>query len=259
MYEINLSGKYGLILGVANKRSIAWAIAQQLSQAGARLALTYQDDRLKPKVAELAGQLPDTLLLPCDVSDDTQIESVFAQIEKSFGRLDYLVHSVAFAPRAELEGAFVDTSRAGFRTALEVSAYSLLPLARGAQPLMERADGGSLIAMTYLAAERAVPKYNVMGTAKAALEQIIRQLAYELGPANIRANGISAGPLNTLAARGIGGFSDILKLYPERAPLKRNITQQEVAQTALFLLSGLSSGITGEVVYVDAGYHIMGF
>lgn len=259
MYPIDLSGKYGLIFGVANKRSIAWAIAQCLAQAGARLAFTYQGERLKPKVAELTDSLPQALLLPCDVSDDAQIASVFKQISESFSQLDYLVHSVAFAPREELEGLFCETSRPGFRTALEISAYSLIPLARHAKPLMERAGGGSIVAMTYLAAERAVPKYNVMGTAKAALEQIIRQLAYELGPANIRVNGISAGPLNTLAARGIGGFTDILDVYEQRAPLKRNITHAEVGQTGLFLLSGLSSGVTGEIIYVDAGYHIMGF
>ena len=259
VYSIDLSSKGGLIFGVANKRSIAWAIAQKLAEAGARLAFTYQDERLKPKVAELTAQLPGSLLLPCDVTDDAQIESVFTEVAQSFGQLSYLVHSVAFAPAQELEGRFYETSRGGFRTALEISAYSLISLARHAKPLMERAGGGSIIAMTYLAAERAVPRYNVMGTAKAALEQIIRQLAYELGPANIRVNGISAGPLNTLAARGIGGFTDILSVYEERAPLRRNITHAEVGRTGLFLLSDLASGITGEVIYVDAGYHIMGF
>lgn len=260
MYSIDLSDRTGLITGVANKRSIAWAIAQVLHKAGARLAFTYlEDERIKANVEQLTSQLEGPLLLPCDVTNDAQIEAVFYEIGKEFGRLDYLIHSVAFAPREELEGEFVNTSREGFRTALEISAYSLIPLARLALPWMEQAEGGSIVAMTYLAAERAVPTYNVMGTAKAALEQIIRQLAYELGPRNIRVNGISAGPLPTLSARGVPGFTDFLKLYPERAPLKRNITHEEVANTALFLLSDLASGITGEVVYVDAGYHIMGF
>lgn len=258
MYSIDLNGKSGLVFGVANKRSIAWAIAQELARAGVRLAFTYQDERLKPKVEELTSPLPGSLLLPCDVTDDSQMAAVFDEVMKSFGQLSYLVHSVAFAPAQELEGAFVETSRGGFRTTLEISAYSLVSLARHAKPLMERAGGGSIIAMTYLAAERAVPRYNVMGTAKAALEQIIRQLAYELGPSNIRVNGISAGPLNTLAARGISGFTDTLRVYEERAPLRRNITHEEVGRTGLFLLSDLASGITGEIIYVDAGYHIMG-
>ncbi len=259
MYPIDLQGKAGLIFGVANKRSIAWAIAQVLHQAGARLAFTYQDERIKPKVEELVYPLADSLLLPCDVTRDEELEAVFGEISHQFGRLDFLVHSVAFAPAEEFEREFFKTSRGGFRTALDVSAYSLIPMARLALPLMEKAGGGSMIALTYLAAERAVPTYNVMGTAKAALQQIIRQLAYELGPKKIRVNGISAGPLSTLSARGVPGFTSILHVYEQRAPLKRNITHEEVAKAALFLLSDLSSGITGEIIYVDAGYHIMGF
>jgi len=260
VYPIDLSGKTGLISGVANKRSIAWAIAQVLHQAGARLAFTYLDDeRIRSKVEELASGLEDSVLLPCDVTDDGQLEAAFEGIKEGFGRLDFLVHSIAFAPREEFEAEFFRTSREGFRTALEVSAYSLIPMARLALPLMERAGGGSILAMTYLAAERAVPTYNVMGTAKAALEQIIRQLAYELGPKNIRVNGISAGPLPTLSARGIPGFTDILSVYEKRAPLKRNITHEEVAKAALFLLSDLSSGITGEILHVDAGFSITAF
>jgi enoyl-[acyl-carrier protein] reductase I len=259
VYAIDLRGKTGLITGVANKRSIAWAIAQILHQAGARLAFTYQGERIKESVEELISPLQGSLLLPLDVLDDSQLTAVFRTLESEFGRLDYLVHSVAFAPHEEFEREFYHTSRAGFRTALEISAYSLVPMAKLALPLMERAGGGSMIAMTYLAAERAVPTYNVMGTAKAALEQIIRQLAFELGPKKIRVNGISAGPLSTLSARGVPGFTDILHVYEERAPLKRNITHEEVAKAALFLLSDLSSGITGEIIYVDSGFHIMGF
>jgi enoyl-[acyl-carrier protein] reductase I len=259
VYQIDLSGKVGLITGVANKRSIAWGIAQLLHQAGAKLAFTYQDERLKPKVEELVSEMDEALLLPCDVTVDEQLEGVFQEIGEKFGRLDFLVHSVAFAPREEFDAQFYNTSRGGFRTALEVSAYSLIPMAKLALPWMERAGGGSIVAMTYLAAERAVPRYNVMGTAKAALEHIIRQLAYELGERNIRVNGISAGPLPTLSARGVPGFTDFLKVYPQRAPLKRNITHEEVAKAALFLLSDMASGITGEILYVDAGYHITAF
>ena len=259
MYSIDLRGKTGLVAGVANKRSIAWAIAQLLHQAGARLAFTYQGERLKSSVEELVSPLQGSLLLPCDVLDNAQLESVFHTMDKQFGRLDFLVHSVAFAPHEEFDREFYHTSREGFRTSLEISAYSLVPMSRLAMPLMEKAGGGSIIAMTYLAAERAVPTYNVMGTAKAALEQIIRQLAYELGPKKIRVNGISAGPLSTLSARGVPGFTDILHVYEQRAPLKRNITHEEVGKAGLFLLSELASGITGEILYVDAGFHIMGF
>lgn len=257
MYQVDLSGKAGLVLGVANERSLAWAIARSLDQAGARLAITYQSERVRPHVEGLAAGFRESLVHPCDVTEDRQIETLFARLEESWGRLDFLVHSIAFAPAAELGGEFVKTSRAGFREALEVSAYSLIPLARRATPLME-GQGGSLVALTFQASERVFPGYNVMGTAKAALEQIVRQLAYELGPQGIRVNGLSSGPLRTLAARGIPGFPEMLKSHEERAPLKRNITHDEVAKAALFLLSDLASGITGEVLHVDAGYHIMG-
>jgi len=256
LYQIDLGGKVGLITGIANKRSIAWAIAKLLHKAGSTLVFTYQDEKLRPKVEELVSEIGGAPLLRCDVTVDEQLEGVFREVGAQFGRLDLLVHSIAFAPREEFETQFYNTSRGGFRTALEVSAYSLIPMARLALPWMERAGGGSILAMTYLAAERAVPRYNVMGTAKAALEQIIRQLAYELGEKNIRVNGISAGPLPTLSARGVPGFTDFLKVYPQRAPLKRNITHDEVAKAALFLLSDLASGITGEILHVDAGYHI---
>ena len=259
MYQIDLGGKLALVLGVANKRSIAWAIAQLLAQAGAGLVLTYQNDRVRPYVEELASELEEQpLLLPCDVTEEGQVEGLFRQIEEEFGHLDLLVHSIAYAPAAELGGEFLATSREGFLTALEVSAYSLIPLARGATPLMERQGGGAILALTFQASERVFPGYNVMGTAKAALEQIIRHLAYELGRKNIRVNGLSPGPLRTLAARGIPGFTRMLQLHEERAPLKRNVTHEEVAKAALFLLSDLASGITGEVLHVDAGYHIMG-
>lgn len=258
MYPIDLSDRAALVLGVANRRSIAWAIAQLLAQAGARLALTYQNERVKPYVEQLAATLEEPLLLPCDVTKDQQIKGLFGRIEEEVGKLDLMVHSIAYAPAEELGGEFLTTSRESLLTALEVSAYSLIPLARHAAPLMERRGGGAIIALTFQASERVFPGYNVMGTAKAALEQIIRQLAYELGPKNIRVNGLSPGPLRTLAARGIAGFTTMLKLHEERAPLRRNITHEEVAQAALFLLSDLAAGITGEILHVDAGYHIMG-
>ena len=255
MVSIDLSGKNGIVFGVANERSIAWGIAQALSGAGARLALTYQGERLKDRVERLAGTLKNSLLLPCDATDDAQIEEVFGSLEREFGEVSFLIHSIAFANREDLSGRFVDTGRDGFRVAMEVSAYSLLPLVRHAAPLMR--DGGSVVAMTFDASQRVYPGYNVMGSAKAALEHSVRQLAAEMGPANIRVNAISAGPLETLAARGISGFRDMRHTHAERSPLKRNITVEEVAQTALFLCSGLSSGITGTVIPVDAGYHIM--
>jgi len=263
VYAIDLSGKTALVTGVANKRSLAWAVAQLLHQAGARLAFTsrrvLEDDKAKAKLETLVSELEGSLLLPCDVRDDAHLVRVYETLEREFGKLDMLVHSIAFAPLEELQGRFVDTSREGFREALEISSYSLIALARGALPLMEEAGGGSIIAMSYLAAERAVPTYNVMGTAKAALEQIIRQLALELGPKNIRVNGVSAGPVQTLAARGIPGFTHILTVYERRAPLQRTVTHDEVAKASLFLLSDLASGITGEVLYVDGGFHITAF
>ncbi len=255
MYPVDLSGRNALVFGVANQRSIAWSIAQTLAQAGARLALTYQGERLKEGVSKLADQLKESVVLPCDVSDDGAIEGVFSQLGESMGRLDVVVHSVAFAAREELQGEFSLTSREGFRTALDISAYSLIPIARHAAPLMTQ--GGAILTMTFHASERVYPGYNVMGTAKAALENEVRQLAAELGQRNVRVNAVSAGPLDTLAARGIGGFLDMKRVHAERAPLRRNITHDEVAQAALFLCSDLSTGITGSVIPVDAGYHIM--
>lgn len=258
MYPIDLSGKVAAVFGVANHRSLAWGIAQALNQAAARLAFTYQGERLKDKVGKLAAQCDGSLLLPCDVTDDAQIEKVFATIEAEAGRMDMLVHSIAFAPREELEGRFLDTSREGFRVALDVSAYSLIRLAKLAAPLMEKSGGGSIVTMTYMASERVVPKYNVMGSAKAALEHAVRQLAFELGPKAVRVNAISAGPVSTLAARGVSGLIGMLALHRETAPLKRNITLEDVGRAALFLLSDLSSGVTGETLHVDAGFSIMG-
>ncbi|MDA1127383.1 MAG: enoyl-ACP reductase [Chloroflexi bacterium] len=255
MIPIDLSGKNGIVFGVANDRSIAWGITQALSQAGARIALTYQGDRLKERVEALAATMEGAITLPCDATDDEQIAQVFQSLKEEFGEISFLVHSIAFANRDDLSGRYADTSREGYRIALEVSAYSLLPLLRHAEPLM--ANGGSVVALTFDASQRVYPGYNVMGTAKAALEHGVRQLAYEFGEKNIRVNAISAGPLETLAARGISGFRDMRHTAAEKAPLKRNITVDEVAQTALFLCSGLSSGITGAIIPVDAGYHIM--
>jgi enoyl-[acyl-carrier protein] reductase I len=252
-----LAGKTGIIFGVANKRSIAWAIAQAWHEAGARLAFTYQGERLKENVEELAGTFgKDTPLYPCDVTRDEDIARVFEQVGKDFGRLNVLLHSVAFAPKDALEGEFINTSREAFRVAHDVSAYSLVALARGAAPLMT--EGGSIIAMTYYGAVKVVPHYNVMGVAKAALEASIRYLAYDLGPKKIRVNAISAGPMNTLAARGIAGFTQMLKHYEEHAPLKRNVEPKELGSTGLFLASDMSTGTTGQVLYVDSGYEIMG-
>jgi len=252
-----LTGKLGLVFGVANKRSIAWAIAQAWAKAGARLAFTYQGERLKENVEELvAGFGPDTLMLPCDVTRDEDIASVFNTVGEKFGKLDLLLHSVAFAPRDALEGRFSNTSREAFRIAHDVSAYSLIALARAAAPLMT--DGGSMLAMSYYGAEKVVPHYNVMGVAKASLEASTRYLAYDLGPQKIRVNCISAGPVNTLAARGISGFGVILKHYEEHAPLKRNVTADELGATGLFLASDGAAAITGQVLYVDCGYQIMG-
>ena len=255
MYPIDLSGKNGIVFGVANDRSIAWAIAEVLAQAGARLAFTYQNDRLKDRVDRLAGTLDGAITLPCDASDDQQIEDVFQQTGESFGEISFLVHSIAFANREDLAGNFSETGREGFRLALEISAFSLLPLMKYAAPMMT--NGGSVITMTFQASQRVYPGYNVMGTAKAALEHEVRQLAAEFGGQNIRVNAISAGPLDTLAARGIHGFLDLKRAHAEKAPLQRNINADEVAKTALFLCSDLSSGITGSVIPVDAGYHIM--
>ncbi len=252
-----LAGKIGLVFGVANKRSIAWAIAQAWHEAGATLAFTYQGERLKANVEELAGAFgPDALILPCDVTKDDEIAAVFSQAAQKFGKLHLLLHSVAFAPREALEGEFLNTTREAFRTALDVSAYSLVALARGAAPLMT--EGGSLLAMSYYGSEKVVPHYNVMGVAKAALESSARYLAYDLGPKKIRVNCISAGPVNTLAARGIAGFSDMLKHYEAHAPLQRNVLPEELGATGLFLASDGAAAITGQVLYADCGYQIMG-
>jgi enoyl-[acyl-carrier protein] reductase I len=253
-----LEGKTGLIFGVANKRSIAWAIAQALAREGMRLAFTYQGERLKEGVESLSSTLKDSLLLPCDVTVDQEIDAVYREVGEKFGRLDALVHAVAFAPREDLENEFVKTSREGFKTAHDISAYSLVALTRGAVPLMEKNGGGAVMAMTYYGAEKAVEGYNVMGVAKSSLESSVRYLAANLGPKNIRVNAISAGPVNTLAARGIKGFTSMLHHHAERAPLRRNVDLEEIGNAALFLLSPMSSAITGEVMYVDCGYNIIG-
>ena len=253
-----LEGKTGIVFGVANKRSIAWAIAQALSREGMRLAFTYQGERLKEGVEALSSTLSDSLLLPCDVTNDAEIDAVYAAVGEQFGRLDTLVHSVAFAPREDLENDFVKTSRDGFKTAHDISAYSLVALTRGAAPLLEKSDNGSVLALTYYGAVKAVEGYNVMGVAKASLEASVRYLAANLGPHNIRVNAISAGPVNTLAARGIKGFTTMLKHHAERAPLRRNVELEEIGNAALFLVSSMGSGVTGEVLYVDCGYNIVG-
>jgi enoyl-[acyl-carrier protein] reductase I len=252
-----LDGKTGIVFGVANKRSIAWAIAQAWAREGAKLAFTYQGERVKENVAELAGTFgADTLILPCDVTKDDEIASVFKSTGEKFGKLNLLLHSVAYAPKDALEGEFVNTSREAFRVAHDVSAYSLVALVRAAVPLMT--DGGSIVAMTYYGAEKVVPHYNVMGVAKAALEASTRYLAYDLGPKKIRVNCISAGPVNTLAARGISGFQEMFKHYEAHAPLKRNVLPEELGATGAFLASDGAAAITGQVIYVDCGYQIMG-
>src|SRR2546425_4608709 len=253
-----LEGKTGIIFGVANKRSIAWAIAQALANEGMRLAFTYQGERLKENVQELTSAMQGSLLLPCDVTNDAEIDAVFKSVGDQLGKLDSLVHSVAFAPREDLENEFVKTTRDGFKVAQDISAYSLVALTRGAMPLMEKAGGGSVLAMTYYGAEKAVEGYNLMGVAKASLEAAIRYLAANLGPKNIRVHAISAGPMNTLAARGIKGFTGMLKHHAEKAPLRRNVELEEIGNAALFLASSMSSAITGEVLHVDSGYNIIG-
>jgi enoyl-[acyl-carrier protein] reductase I len=253
-----LSSRTGLIVGVANKRSIAWAIAQAASAAGARVALTYQGERLEENVRELAAGLTDPLVLPCDVTDDAQIARVFDELDRAFGGLDFLVHGAAFAAREDLSNPFVQTSRDGFRLALDVSAYSLIALSRGALPLMEKRGGGSIVTLTYLGSERVFQNYNVMGVAKAALESTVRYLAADLGPKNIRVNAISAGPIKTLAAAGISGFSSILQQYRDRAPLRRTVDTSEVADAAVFLLGDAGRAVTAEVLMVDGGYHATG-
>ena len=253
-----LEGKNALIFGIANHRSIGWAIAQALAREGARLAFTYQD-RMEKYVRELAAKVPDTPVFPCDVQSDEQLDAAFTWASETFGgKLDILIHSVAFAPPSELENPFIETTREGFHTTLDISSYSLIAMARRARPLMQASGGGSILTMTYVASERVMPKYNVMAVAKAALECSLRYLAYELGEYNIRVNAISAGPLNTLAARGISGFTSFREHVEVAAPLRRNIEQSEVGNAALFLCSPHALAITGEILFVDAGYNIMG-
>lgn len=252
-----LEGKTGVILGVANKRSLAWACARSLSREGMRLAFTYAGERLEKSVRSLAAELPGSVVLPCDVTNPEEIDAAFAGIQAELGGLDALVHAVAFARREELAGDFYHTSKDGYMIAHEVSAYSLTAVARRALPLMESRDG-SIITLTYIGSERVIPNYNVMGIAKAALEASVRYLAADLGPRGIRVNAISAGPIRTLSAAGVGGFSDILDHIASRTPLRRNIDADEVGDACAFLASRMSRGITGTTLYVDAGYNIMG-
>jgi enoyl-[acyl-carrier protein] reductase I len=253
-----LDGKVALVAGVANKRSIAWAIAQALHGAGAKLAFTYQGERLEDSVRKLAATVDSDVVVPCDVSDDASIEAAFVQLGERTGGLDVMAHSIAFAPAESFEGRFTDTSRHAFRTALDISAYSMVAMARAAEPLMAPRGGGAMVTLTYMASERAFPKYNVMAVAKAALECSVRYLAYELGPAQIRVNAISAGPVRTLAAKGIPGFDQMEAVIEERSPLKRNIEAGDVGNAALYLCSPLGSMVTGTILYVDSGYHAMG-
>ena len=253
-----LEGKTGIVFGVANKRSIAWAIAQALSREGMRLAFTYQGERLKENVESLTSGIPGSLLVQCDVTNDADVDAVYAAVDKEFGRLDALLHSVAFAPKEDLENDFVKTSRDGFKLAHDISAYSLVAVTRAALPLFEKSGGGSVLTLSYHGAVKAVEGYNVMGVAKASLESSMRYLAANLGPQNIRVNALSAGPVNTLAARGIKGFTTMLKHHAEKAPLRRNVELEEVGNAGMFLLSPWASGITGEVTYVDCGYNIVG-
>ena len=252
-----LEGRHGLVLGIANKRSIAWGIARSVSREGARLAVTYQGERLEENVRELAGELREPLVVPCDVARDEDIKAVAEAVRKEFGSLDFVVHAVAFALREELDGEYIATSREGYRIAQDISAYSLTALARETAPLME-GRGGSIVTLSYLGGERVVPNYNVMGVAKAALEMSVRYLAADLGPRGIRVNAISAGPIKTLAASGVHGLSKLLEYHRTNAPLRKNTEQEEVGDTALFLVSPLSRGITGEVIHVDGGFHVLG-
>ncbi|HUA92327.1 MAG TPA: enoyl-ACP reductase [Terracidiphilus sp.] len=254
---IDLAGKTAVIFGLANKRSIAWGIAQKLHGAGAKLAICYQNERMRAEAEDLIHELSGAGGFQCDVSNDAEIDALFTALKEKYGKLDILVHAVAFAPAEDLKGAFLNTSREGFRIAHDVSVYSLIALSRAAAPLM--IDGGSILTLSYYAAEKVVPHYNVMALAKASLESCVRYLAYELGPKNIRVNAISAGPIKTLAARGIGALGDMMKAHADRAPLHRNVDQLEVGGTALYLASDLSSAVTGETIYVDCGYNIMGF
>jgi len=252
-----LEGKTGLVMGVANKRSIAWGIANSVNQAGARLVLTYQNERLGENVQELAPQLNNPLLVQCDVASDEQIQVLMGRIKEEIGHLDFIAHVLAFAPREALAGTYAATKRDDFRVALDVSAYSLAAVANAALPLMKDRQA-SIVTLTYLGAERVIQNYNVMGVAKAALEASVRYLANDLGPHGIRVNAISAGPIKTLASSAIGGISNMIKLHTEKTPLRKQVEIDEVGDAALFLVSSLSRGISGEVIYVDGGYHIMG-
>ncbi len=254
---ISLEGRSAVVFGVANKRSIAWAIAQRLQEAGVRLAITYQNERLRQEAEEMIQSLPNAEGFQCDVSSDSELQQLFCTLKDRFGKLDYVIHSVAFAPAEDLKGHFLNTSREGFRIAHDVSCYSLIAIARCAEPLMT--EGGSIVTLTYYGSTRVVPHYNVMGVAKAALECSVRYLAYDLGPKNIRVNAVSAGPIKTLAARSIGSFGDILKEVADKAPLKRNVDALEVADTAVFLCSEAARGITGETIFVDSGINVMAF
>lgn len=256
MYTIDLSGKIAVVFGIANQRSIAWSITEILSRAGATIVAAYQNERVRSPVEKLTSTLSETTTVECDVSDDSNVEAAFDLVKNRYGNVDIVVHSIAFAQRDDLGGRFIDTDREGFRIALDISAYSLVSIARHAAPLMS--DGGAIITMSFMAAEKVFPGYNVMSTAKAALENEVRLIANDLGPEGIRVNAISAGPLDTLSSRVISGYRDMKKAHSERSPMKRNITHAEVATTALYLCSDMSSGVTGEVVHVDTGYHVMG-
>ena len=258
MSNNSFAGKVGLVVGVANHRSLSWGIAKAAAAEGASLVLTYQGERLQENVQELSAELQEPLILPCDVTSDEQMDAVFAAIAAKYGGLDFLVHGAAFAEREDLARPFSETSREGFRKALDISAFSLIALAKRAAPLMEARGGGSILTLSYLGAERVFTNYNVMGVAKAALESSVRYLASELGPKAIRVNAISAGPVKTLAASGISGFSGILQTYRDRAPLRRTVDSSDVAGAALFLLGPLGSGVTAEVLMVDGGFHAMG-
>ncbi|HKV07004.1 MAG TPA: enoyl-ACP reductase [Thermoanaerobaculia bacterium] len=256
MIQIDLKGKRGLVMGVANSRSLGWAIAERLHAAGAELAFSYQGERLKEELLKLTKDMPDTRLYQCDVTRDEDVAATFDDLRTQWGSLDYVVHSIAFAPRTAMDGRFIETSREDWKTALDVSAFSLVAVARAAEPLLN--EGGGLVTLTYYASEKVVPKYNVMGIAKSALEASVRYLAYDLGKKGVRVNAVSAGPVRTVAARSIPGFIKMYSRVGGMAPLGRNVTHEEVGNLGLFLLSPLASGITGETVYVDAGYHVMG-
>ncbi|HSK77133.1 MAG TPA: enoyl-ACP reductase [Thermoanaerobaculia bacterium] len=256
MIQIDLQGKRGLVMGVANARSLGWAIAERLHAAGAELAFSYQGERLKEDLEKLTKEMPGTRLYQCDVTRDEDLAATFDDLRTHWGGLDYVVHSIGFAPRAAMDGRFIETSREDWKTALDISAFSMVAVARAAEPLLS--EGGGLVTLTYYASEKVVPKYNVMGIAKSALEASVRYLAYDLGKKGVRVNAVSAGPVRTVAARSIPGFMKMYNRVAGVAPLGRNVPHEEVGNLGLFLLSPLASGITGETVYVDAGYHVMG-